>query len=151
MWDRVLLCVQRNFLLRLRFGMKDDTGSLQFASRSWILGRVSFNCLGQCTVDSFVSRSQSCGPRSVAFQQAFNSPPTHFAVSLLSPLTSSQVPAPWTNFTETPLFEVCSAKVGPRYCSPSKPRPGDEAPSQRGSPFRLECRMNPETTEQLAF
>ena len=37
----------------LRLGMKDDTGPLQYASHSWILGRVSFNCIGQCTIDSF--------------------------------------------------------------------------------------------------
>ena len=59
-----------------------DTGPLQYASHSWILGRVSSNCISQCTSDSLVSRSQSCGPRQVAFQQAFNSPPTCFAVSL---------------------------------------------------------------------
>ena len=72
-------------------------------------------CTGQCTIDSFVSRSQSCGPGRLAFQQAFNPPPACFAVTLLSPLTSSQVPAFRTTFTETPLSEVCSAKVGPRY------------------------------------
>ena len=36
------------------------------------------------------------------------------AVSLLSALTSSQVPAPRATSAETPSFEVCSAKVGPR-------------------------------------
>ena len=61
-------------LLRLRFGMADDTGSLQYASHSWILGRMSFDCI-----------SQPCGPRQVNFQQAFNSSPTCFAVGLLSP------------------------------------------------------------------
>ena len=43
------------------------------------------------------------------------SPPACFAVSLLSSLTSSSVPAPRTTFTETPVFEVCSAKMGPRH------------------------------------
>ena len=100
MWCRVLLCVQRNSLLRLGLGMTDDTGPLQYASHSWILGRVSFNCISQCTTDSFVSRSQACGPRRVAFQQAFHSPPT-CAVSILS-LTTSQVLAPRATFTETP-------------------------------------------------
>ena len=40
---------------------------------------------------------------------------TCFAVSLLSTLPSSQVPASWTPFTETALTEVCPAKVRPRY------------------------------------
>ena len=129
--------------------MTDDTGPLQCASHSWILGRVSVNCISLCTIDSFVSRSQSCGSSRVAFQQAFNSPLACFAVSLLSPLTSSQVQAPRTTFTRTPLFEVCSAKVGPRYFQ------GSKVPSPWASPFRLEIRMHchcrPETTERLAF
>ena len=36
------------------------------------------------TMFSFVSRSQSCGPRLVTFKQTFNSSPTCFVVSLLS-------------------------------------------------------------------
>ena len=59
-------CVQRNFLLKLRLGMTEETSPLQYASHSWILGLVSFNCLGHCTIDSFVCRSQSCGPKRVA-------------------------------------------------------------------------------------
>ena len=55
---------------------------------SWILGRGSFN----------VSRSESCGPKRVTFQQAFNSSPALKAA-----------------FAEVPSFEVCSAKEGPRY------------------------------------
>ena len=54
---------------------------------SWILGRVSFNCISQCATHSFVSRSQ---------HQDFKSPPTCFAVSLLSSLSSSQVSVPRT-------------------------------------------------------
>ena len=38
-------CVQRNFLLRLRLEMADDTGPPQCASHSRILGCVSFNCV----------------------------------------------------------------------------------------------------------
>ena len=118
----------------------------------WVPGRVSFNCISQRTIDSFVSRSQSCGPGRVAFQQTFISPPTCFAVSLLSSLTSSQVPAPRTTFPETPLFEV-SAKVHPRILALHQNfAQGDVAPSQRASPFRLEyqmhCHCRPETTEQ---
>ena len=41
MWCQVLLCVQRNFPLRLRFGMADDTCTL---------GRMSFNCISQRTI-----------------------------------------------------------------------------------------------------
>ena len=47
-----------------------------------------------------ISRSQSCRPRRVAFQR-------EFAVVL--------VQFSDTGFTETPLTEVCSAKVRPRY------------------------------------
>ena len=129
MWCQVLLCVQRNFLLRLRLGMTDDTAPLQYVSHAWILGRVSFNCISQCTIDYFVSRCQPCGSRCVAFQQAFNPPPASFAVSLLSPLTISQVPAPRTSFTETPLFEVCTVKVSPRYFVLSI----SSAPGERGT------------------
>ena len=44
-----------------------------------------------------------------------------------------------TAFTETPLFEVCSAKVGPRYFVLHQQfSRGDEAPSPRASPLRLE-------------
>ena len=75
--------------------MADDTDPLQYASHSWILGRVSFNS-SQCEVDSFVSRNQSCGP----------CPLTCFAVSLLSSLSSPQVLARKTTFTEAPLIEV---------------------------------------------
>ena len=124
----------------------DDTGPLQYASHSWILGRVSFNCISQRTIDSFVGLSQSCGPNWIALQQVFNPPPARFAVSLLSPLTSSQVSASKTTFTETPLFAVCS---------PSAPLQGPGAQSPRVSPFRLESRMrchcHPETMEQLVF
>ena len=95
-WWQVLFCVQRNVLLKLRLGMADDTGPHQCTSHSWILGRVSFNCISQRAID-----------------QGFDAPLTCVAVSLLSPLASSQVPAPRTTFTEAPSFEVCSAKVGP--------------------------------------
>ena len=87
---------------------------LQYASYSWILGRVSFTCISQCTSYSLVSRGQPCGHRRVTFQQAFNLSPTCFAVSLLSPLTSCQVPAPRATFAEAPSFAVCSARVVPR-------------------------------------
>ena len=44
-----------------------------------------------------------------------NALPTRFAVSLLSSLSSSQVPASRTSFIVTPLIKVRSAKVRPRY------------------------------------
>ena len=75
---------------------------------------LSFNCIGQRTIDSFVGHSQSFGPDWIALQQVFNPPPAFFTASLSSPLTSSQVSASKTTLTETPLLEVCSAKVGPR-------------------------------------
>ena len=58
--------------------------------------------------------SAACGPNRIALQQVFNSPPACFAVGFLSSLASSQVPASRATLTETPLFEVCSAKIGPR-------------------------------------
>ena len=133
--------------------MTDDTGPLLRASHSWILGRASFNCVSQCAIDSFVSRSQSCGPRRAASQQGCQS----VAMSLLSPLASSQVPAPRTDLAETPSFEVRSAKVVARYLvfrqHVSRGRRGTI--SARASPFQLECRMrchcSPGTTEQLAI
>ena len=104
----------RILLLRFLLGMADDTGPLQYASHSWILARMPFNCIGQRTIDSFVGRSQSCGPDRIALQSAFSPPPPAcFAVRLLSHLASSQVSASRATFTGTPLFEVCSAKVGP--------------------------------------
>ena len=69
----------------------------------------------QCTIDSFVSRSQSCRSSRVTSEHGFNPPPTCLALSLLSLLASSQIPAPRTTLAETPLLEVCPAKVGPRY------------------------------------
>ena len=69
-----------------------------------------------------------------------------------APLSSSHEPASKTPFTETPVIEV-SAKEHPRYFAlhPNF----DEPPSQRVSPFRLECRTRChcrlETTGPLAF
>ena len=68
--------------------MTDNASFFQYASSSWILGRASFNCISQ---------------------------PDESFQRLPSPPVSSQVPTPRTTFTETPLFEVCSAKVGPPY------------------------------------
>ena len=90
-------------------------GPLQYASHSRVLGCVPLDCVSQCAIDSFVSRSQSCRPRRVTLQQAFNPPPACFAVSLLASLASSQIPTPGTTLAETPPLEVCPAKVGPRY------------------------------------
>ena len=136
--------------------MTDDTGSLQYASRSWILGRVSSNCTSQRAIDPFISRGQSGGSGRVDSQH--DHPPTCFAVSMLSPLARSQVPAPRATFTGTPLLEVCSAKIGPRYFvlhqhfsrlgggrREGGGGGGSEAPSPRASPCHLK------NTEQLVF
>ena len=138
-------CVQRNCLLRLRLGMTDDTGPLQCAPRSWILSRMPFNCISQCTIESFVSRSQSCGSRRVAFQHAFNSPPTCFAVSLMSPLKNSKVPV--KRATETTIVQslLCEDRSS-LLCSPSRERgtisagfsiPALSLPSRDHGTFRI--------------
>ena len=110
----------------------------------------------QRTIDSFVGRRQSCGPNWIVLQQVFNPPPACFAVSLLSPLASSHESASRATFTETPLFEVFSAEIGPRhYVLHQHLSWGLGAPFPRVSPFRLECRMpcycHPETMEKLVF
>ena len=116
------------FLLRLRLGMKSHIPGSFVARRSTASARAR--------LITSSGAAKSCGPRRVAFQQGFNSPPTCFAVSVLSSWSSSQVPASKTPFTENSLIEVCSAKVRPRYFVLHR----DEAPSQIASTFRLECR-----------
>ena len=49
------------------------------------LGRVSFNCICQRTIDPLISRGQSGWSRRVASQQGFDPPPTCFAVSFAVP------------------------------------------------------------------
>ena len=147
---------QFNFLPRFRLGMTDDTGPLHCASRSWILGRVSFKCTSQRAIDPFINRGQSYGSSRVTFQKAFSPPPVCLAVSFLSPLTSSHVPATKTTFTGNPIVRCLPCDgASSLLCFPSTLLQGSEAPSPRASPFRLECRMHlhchPETTEQLAF
>ena len=109
-------------------------------SRSCILGRVALNCISKRAIDCLIRRGQSGVSTRVASQQGFV-PPTCFAVSLLLPLASSQVPAPRTTFTDTPLFEVCSAKVGPRYFASHQHFSRQARHHLSGaSPFRLEYR-----------
>ena len=127
MWCQVLLCVQRNFLLRLRLGMTDDTALFSMFLIPGFL--VACHSTASASARLIISSAAASRARCVAFQQAFNPPPASFAVSLLSPLTSSQVPAPRTSFTETPLFEVCSVKVSPRYFVLSI----SSAPGERGT------------------
>ena len=136
--------------------MTSGAGPLQYASHSRVLGCVPLDCVSQCAIDSFVSRSQSCRQRRVTLQQAFNPPPACFAVSLLASLASSQIPTPGTTLAETPPLEVCPAKARSSLpCFPSAPLLGLGVPSPRVSPFRLECRMHchchPGTTERLVF
>ena len=47
--------------------MTDDTSFLQYASHSWILGRVSFDCISQRAIDPFIAAAQPGGPGRVAF------------------------------------------------------------------------------------
>ena len=106
-----------------------------------------------------LAAASSCGPRrrvTFLFQQAFNSSPTCFAVSFLSPLTSAQVPAPRATFAEALSFEVCPPKVSPRHFAFHQHfLQESEAPPLQASPFQLECRRqchcHLETTGQLAF
>ena len=79
-------CVPERILRRRLKGLVSSPALCPAQFSSWILGRVSFNCISQCAIDSFVSRSQ----------QQDKSPPTCFAVSLLSSLSSSQVSVPRT-------------------------------------------------------
>ena len=77
--------------------MTSGAGPFQYASHSRVFGCVPLDCVSQCAIDSFVSRSQSCRPRRVTLQEAFNPPPpASFAVSLLASLASSQIPTPGT-------------------------------------------------------
>ena len=119
-------------------------------SRSWILRPVSFNCISQRAIDPFISRGQS---GVFASQQGFAPLPTCFAVGLLSPVASFQVPAPKTTFTETPLFEDCSCMVGPRFFDHHQHfSRGSKAPSPRPLTleYRMHCHCHPETMELLA-
>ena len=81
---------------------------------SRVLSCVPLHSVTQCTIDSFVSGSWTCGSSRVALQQAFDPLPACFAVGLLSSLASSQIPALGTTLAETPLLEVYPAKIGPR-------------------------------------
>ena len=61
-------------------------GPLQYAPHSKVLRCVPLDCVSQCTIDSFVSRSQSFGSSRVDFQQALDPLPACFAESFLSSL-----------------------------------------------------------------
>ena len=134
--------------------MTGGAGPHQYTSHSRILGCMPLNCVSQCTIDSFVRRSQSCGPRRVAFQQAFNPPPTCFAVSFF--LASPQVSASKTTLTETNLLEVCPAKVRPHYFVFHQHfswRPGHHLSESLHSNFgcRTHCHCHLVTKEWPAF
>ena len=120
----------------------DGTRPFRCSPHSSILGRVPFNCISQCTIDSFVSSSQSCGSGRIAFQQAFNPPSACFAASLLSPVTSSQVPASRTTLTETTVRSLLCESWSSLPCFPSALPPGPEASSPRvslHSKLSVEC------------
>ena len=101
-------------------------------------------CLSTATASARLILSSAAASRAAALQQAFDPLPACFAVRLLSSLTRSQIPASRTTLTESPLLEVRPAKVLEVW-----------APSQRVSPFQLECRTHChchlDTTEQLAL
>ena len=122
--------------------MTGGAGPLQYAPHSRVFSCVPLDCVSQCTIDSFVSSSQSCGSSRVALQQAFDALLACFAVSLMSSLANSQIPAPGTTLAETPLLEVCPAKVGPRYLVFHQLFSCLGAPSQRLSPLQLGCRTH---------
>ena len=110
-------------------------------------GKRHFNCTGQRTIDSFVGRSQWCGPNWVALRQVFGPPPACFAVGVLSPLASPQVPPPRATSAGAPSFEVCSAKAGPRHFVLHQ----HFSQGARHHLCRTHCHSHPETTGQLAF
>ena len=69
----------------------------------------------------------------------------------LSPLTICQVPAPRATFAEATLFQVCSARVGPRYFVFHQhfSRGARHHPRRPVRSDLIHC--HPETTEQRAF
>ena len=69
---------------------------------------------------------------------SLQSSPACFAVSLWSPLAISQVCVSRGTFTETPLFEVCTAKIGPCHCPPPAPLPALRS-SPLHSDLNVEC------------
>ena len=83
-------------------------------------------------------------------------PPARAAASLLSLLASSLVSAFRATFTETPLFEVCSAKVGPCHFVLHQHLSWVSEYHLRGSLHsnldgRTLCHCHPETMEQFVF
>ena len=66
-WCRFLLCVQCNLLWGFRL-MTCGAGPLQYAPHSRVLSCVPLDCVSQCTIDSVVSRSQSCGSHRVVLR-----------------------------------------------------------------------------------
>ena len=97
--------------------MTDDTGPPQYASHSWILGHVSFNCIRQCTIDSFISQRPIQRIQASRLSTRLSIlPATCFALSLLSSLSSS---SRYWHPRHPSLTPQCSksdsAKVGSRY------------------------------------
>ena len=108
-WCRFLLCVQCNFVTR------DDRWP--WPSSICLSPGSLAACLYTASASSRLIPSSAAASRAapiVSLQQAFDHLPACFIVRSLSLLASSQIPAPRTTFAETPLLEVCPAKVGPR-------------------------------------
>ena len=114
-WRRFLLCVQCNLLLGFRLGMTGGAGPFQYTLTPGSLARSLSTGSASARLILSSAAASRADPARVALQQAFDPLPACFAVSLLSSLASSQIPAPMTTLAETPLLEVCPAKVGPRY------------------------------------
>ena len=77
-------------------------------------------CLSTASACARLILSSAAANRAAPVESPFNKPSILFrhaslCACLLSPVASSQIPAPGKTFAETPLLEVCPAKVGLRH------------------------------------
>ena len=105
MWCRVLLCVQRNFLLRFRLEMTDDTSLLQypFIPGSLVACRSTAPASARLILSSVRTQTSRLSTR------------LQFSSDMLRCGIGVVITGTGTPFTESPLIEICSAKVRPRY------------------------------------
>ena len=116
-WCRIMLCVQS----QSSFGIptRDD----RWRWPSSVCPSLQDPWLRASPLSSASARlilSPAAASRAAPTESLFDRPSILFQhaslCSLLSPLASSQISRqPGTTFAETPLLEVCPAKVGPRY------------------------------------
>ena len=136
-WCRFLLCVQCNLVWGFRLGMTGGTGPLQYASHSRILGCVPLHCVRQFAIDSFVSRSQSCGSHSLPSTGLRSSSGVLHCALVVSPGqfsdTGTQDNLRWDPTARSLPCEGRSSQL--RF--PSALLLGLGTPSQRVSPFQL--------------